>query len=441
MRCARLSAGFAALLVAVMCLGTRTTAFHELTPTAEDRARETLPPHDGWGSFSAGTSGGSAATADHVYTVTNRQELVAALAAAGTAPKIVFVSGTIDGNVDATNAPLPCSAYEAPGYSLDAYLAAYDPSVWGRKVPTGPLETARRASQANQQARVRINIPANTTLFGLPGATIVGANVRVNNADNVIVRNLTFVDAHDCFPAWDPTDGASGNWNSAYDNLSLIGATHVWVDHCAFSDGDDPDVDQPLHFGRPFQVHDGELDITNGSDLVTVSWNRFMDHDKVMLIGSSDTSTQDPGKLRVTVHHNLFDNVIQRTPRVRFGQVHVFNNLYELPAPEVYGYSWGVGVQSQIYAENNFFVAGTVDPATFISRFNGTAIFTFGTMVNGRSRRDRVDVIGEYNDTHDPDLLPVVGWTPVLFDELHPTQAVPAVVGHGAGPFVDLAVP
>jgi hypothetical protein len=60
-----------------------------------------------------------------VYTVTNRQELVAAFAA-GSTPKIVFVSGTIDANVDASNQPLPCTAYEVPAYSLEAYLATYD---------------------------------------------------------------------------------------------------------------------------------------------------------------------------------------------------------------------------------------------------------------------------------------------------------------------------
>lgn len=401
---------------------------------AEQFARQTLPANDGWGSFSTGTTGGSTATADHVYTATNRAELVTAFSI-GTTPKIVFISGTIDGNVDANNLPLPCSAYEAPGYSLDAYLAAYDPATWGRVVPSGPLEAARRASQLNQQARVRINIPANTTLIGLGGAKITGANLRVNNTDNVIVRNLTLLDAHDCFPAWDPTDGSTGNWNSAYDSFSLIGATHVWVDHCAFSDGDNPDSNQPLYFGRPFQVHDGELDITNGSDLITVSWNRFVDHDKVMLIGSSDSSTEDPGKLRVTVHHNLFANVIQRTPRVRFGQVHVFNNFYALADTADYGYSWGVGVQSQIYAQNNFFHAGTVPPDSFISRLNGTAIFAAGTLVNGLTPRHRVDVVAAYNATHDPDLTPTVGWTPTLVDVIHPTAAVPLLVGLLAGPF------
>ncbi len=108
----------------------------------------------------------------------------------------------------------------------------------------------------------------------------------------------------------------------------MLGATHVWVDHCTFGDGDNPDSNQPLYFGRLFQVHDGELDITNASDLVTVSWNRLADHDKVMLIGSSDSAAADVGKLRVTLHHNMFVNVIERTPRVRFGQVHLFNNYF-----------------------------------------------------------------------------------------------------------------
>ncbi len=404
------------------------------TQSAEDLARETLAANDGWGSFSTGTTGGSAATPDHIFTATTRSELVAALAT-GSTPKIVFVSGTIDANVDANNQPLACSAYVAPGYSLDAYLAAYDPATWGRRVPTGPLENARAASQRNQQARVRLNIPANTTLIGLPGtgATILGGNLRVSNTDNVIIRNLTLLDAHDCFPAWDPTDGSTGNWNSAYDNLSLLGATHVWVDHCTFGDGDNPDSNQPLYFGRPFQVHDGELDITNASDLVTVSWNRLGDHDKVMLIGSSDSAAADVGKLRVTLHHNMFVNVIQRTPRVRFGQVHLFNNYFDLAQTNGYGYSWGVGIQSQIYAQNNFFNAGAVPPDKFISQLNGTMIFAIGTFIYTGARPVASDVVTAYNATHTPDLAPKVAWTPTLFTGIDPGDAVPGLVAHSAG--------
>src|SRR6266540_4331813 len=130
---------------------------------AQDIGHETLPPNDGWASFSTGTTGGSAATPDHVYTATNRQELVAALGI-GATPKIIYVQGTIDANVDDNNQPLSCDDYAAPGYTLEAYLQAYDPATWGRIRPSGPLEDARRASQLNQQARVRINVTPNTTI-------------------------------------------------------------------------------------------------------------------------------------------------------------------------------------------------------------------------------------------------------------------------------------
>ncbi|HEU4328873.1 MAG TPA: pectinesterase family protein [Roseiflexaceae bacterium] len=400
--------------------------------------RQTLPANDGWAASGAGTTGGAAAAADRVFVVSNRQQLVAALANADPTPKIIYVRGTIDGNVDDAGQPLTCDSYAAPGYSLAAYLAAYDPAVWGRSArPSGPLEDARVASQRAQAARIRIKVGSNTTLVGLGAdATVQGINLDVNQVSNVIIRNITFQDAFDCFPQWDPTDGSTGNWNSQYDTVSLTAATNVWVDHNAFNDGDNPDSAQPVYFGRPYQVHDGALDITRGSDLVTVSWNHFSDHDKVMLIGSTDSPTYDVGKLRVTLHHNLFANVGQRVPRVRYGQVHVYNNYYDISNPASYIYSWGVGVQSQIYAQNNFFRAPPeLTPDRFLRRFNGTAISVAGTLLNGRSAADRVDLLAAYNAANDPDLLGEVGWQPTLVAQMLPTQTVPTLVGHLSGPF------
>lgn len=401
--------------------------------------REVLAANDGWAAFSSGTTGGSDAAANQVYVVTTRKELVDALKLAGNSPKIVYLKGTIYGNVDDDNQPLACQDYAAPGYTLAAYLAAYDPSVWGRsQAPSGPLESARKASQTNQQNRVRINLPANTTLVGLgDDARMVGVNLRVSKVDNVIIRNITFEDAYDCFPQWDPTDGSEGNWNSQYDNIWLTGSTHVWVDHCVFGDRGHRDAAQPLYFGRIYQVHDGELDITNGSDLVTVSWNRFTEHDKTMLIGSSDsgsTATGDRGKLRATLHHNVFDRVGQRAPRVRFGQVHVYNNYYAIGADTPYSYSWGVGKESAIYAENNFFaVESGVTPDHFLKAYGGTAIYTGETCVNGASVADRVDLLAVFNAENEPDLVPTVGWAPTLYTPIHPTQAVAGVVRNNAG--------
>jgi len=269
--------------------------------------------------------------------------------------------------VDDNDQPLSCADYYRDGYSLEAYLAAYDPAVWGRVAPSGPLENARVASRNAQQSRVRIRVGSNTTIVGVDrNATIKGAwlDIRGSGRTNIIIRNLRLIDTCDCFPAWSPTDGSTGSWNAEYDSISIRDADHVWIDHDEFADVETADAKLPSYFGRLYQVHDGQLDITNAASYVTVSWNRFRDHDKVILIGASDSATADRGRLKVTLHHNVFDDVGQRAPRVRFGQVHIYNNLYRIKGDADYQYSWGVGKESAIAANDNLFrTAEGVDPA------------------------------------------------------------------------------
>ena len=276
-----------------------------------------------------------------------QRRLSAPLVDAVEPPKIIYVSGTIDANVDDANQPLGCTDYYRNGFTIEAFLAAYDPATWGRVNPTGDLENARVASVAAQQARVRIRVGSNTTIVGLgEDATLRGIWLDIRrhstaggNPTNIIIRNITFLDTYDCFPQWSPTDGAQGNWNAAYDSISLRDGDHIWIDHNRFADVTTADATLPVYFGRLFQVHDGELDITNATDLVTVSWNHFLNHDKVMLIGSSDNAPADVGKLRVTLHHNLWEGTGQRTPRVRYGQVHIYNNLYYIAANTGFQYA------------------------------------------------------------------------------------------------------
>src|SRR5688572_3169017 len=154
-----------------------------------------------------------------------------------------------------------------------------------------------------------------------------------------------------------------------------------------------------------------------------------------MLIGSSDGATADRGKLRVTLHHNLFRDVGQRAPRVRFGQVHVYNNYYDIGNPANYVYSWGVGRESAIYAENNFIrTHQDIDPSRFIQRLNGTALFETGTLLDGKPDKNAISVFDAYNAANDPDLVFGVGWIPSLFIDLMPTSDVFPVVQAHAGP-------
>ncbi|HEU0296489.1 MAG TPA: hypothetical protein VFR47_27380 [Anaerolineales bacterium] len=361
-------------------------------------------------------------------------------------PKIIYVNGTIDMNVDDNNLPLTCEDYYRDGYTLEAFLATYDPAVWGRVAPSGPLETARLASRNAQQDRVRIRPGSNTTIIGLDKhATIRGGwfDIRGSssvNRTNIIIRNLTFEDTYDCFPEWSPTDGALGSWNALYDSISLRNTDHVWIDHNVFVDLDTADDKLPHYFGVLYQIHDGQLDITNASDFVTVSWNRFENHDKVMLIGSSDSASADRGKLNVTLHHNLFENVGQRAARVRFGKVHIYNNFYKIGNPENYVYTWADGIESAVYAENNFFWVNPsigVTPDQFIEVLKGTAIYESGTMLQAPSQSGghEISVLEAYNSANDPDLLDFVNWAPTLFVDFMETQDVMPAVEAGAGTF------
>jgi pectate lyase len=391
-------------------------------------ARQALAANDGWASAGTGTTGGSAADAAHVFVVRTRDEL--ATAVAGDVPKIVLVAGRIDANGANT-----CADYADPEYSLEQFLATYDPAVWGRVAPSGPLEQARVRSAANQALRVKIPVGSNTTVFGLHGATLDGGNLLLTNVTNVVIRNVTFVDAHDCFPAWDPTDGDTGNWNSLYDNVTLSGTTNVWLDHNTFTDGPNQDSSQPVYFGRPFQVHDGLADIIRGSDYVTVSYNDLVAHDKSILIGSTNTPGVDVGKLRVTLHHNRFADLGQRMPRVRFGQVDVYDNLYRASDADRFIYALGVGVQSAIYAENNFVQTATGIPLdAFVFNWGGTVMTERGTLARvGTGRIRSVNLLAEYNASFDPDIAPDAGWVPTRRVRLDPTIAVPILVGVLAG--------
>jgi pectate lyase len=208
------------------------------------------------------------------------------------------------------------------------------------------------------------------------------------------------------FPSWDPKDSFSititntggcqavydavadagphkcstrrgGRWNSEYDNISVMNAERVWIDHNTFNDEPRSDGQFPPLFALPFneptqktQHHDGAVDVTLLATKVTISNNYFFRHDKTNLLGGSDFANlvpdYGPGKIDVTFHGNYYQNIIQRAPRVRFGKVHVYNNFFDvdrrtnLPpgnASAEYraGDVWATGTAAKLYTENNLF--------------------------------------------------------------------------------------
>ncbi|MFG6468908.1 pectate lyase family protein [Roseateles sp. BYS87W] len=384
----------------------------------------------GWASVGP-TTGGAGATAAHVFDVHDRAGLDAALRA-GDKPKIIRVHRFID------LCPAGIEAFMEPGFSFDAFDRAYDPATWGRDDPTGPLEDARKRSAKRHAEVAQVRLPSNTTLVGVaPGAGFHRGGFMLERVSNIVIRHLRFSDAYDYFPEWQPRDNGHGEWNSAYDNVSLRGAERVWVDHCHFDDGQRPDKLEPIRLGQRVQHHDGLLDITNGSDLVTVSWCRFQAHDKTMLIGSGDGKTSDDGKLRVTLHHNHFHGCKERTPRVRFGRVHVVANLFSADAADDFAYSLGVGMQSRLFSEHNRWeLPASVTPDRLIRRLKGTAFLDEHSQLNGRP----VEILSAWQAAHPAESLSAdIGWRPDDFYDaaaLRPQQPglLSQQIRAGAGP-------
>lgn len=163
----------------------------------------------------------------------------------------------------------------------------------------------------------------NKTIVGLgTDARIEGGGFGWNTKSNVIVQNITFEDASD-------------------DLLKINNkCKNFWIDHCTFSDGD----------GTYAGSHDGMLDVTRGSEFVTISYNKFFNHDKNILIGHSDSESGDV-IMKVTLHHNWFNGTIQRNPRVRFATVHCYNNYYVGNTT----YSVASAIDAKVLVENCYF--------------------------------------------------------------------------------------
>jgi pectate lyase/pectin methylesterase-like acyl-CoA thioesterase len=406
-------------------------AEHRNSPLPHDIARETLPAGDGWGATGPGTRGGADAAPQDVHLVRNRAELVAALQPHDR-PRIVKVLGRIDLSTADDGRPLGAEDFRDPAFNWPAYAAAYDPATWGREPPAGPLEEARLASAKAQAARVVIAVPSRTTLIGWsPDAVLVNGGLALIKVQDVIIRNLRISDAYDHFPAWDPKDNGHGEWNSVYDNITLRYAERVWVDHCTLDDGLRPDAAEPWLLGRSMQRHDGLLDITRGSNHITVSWNHFRHHDKTSLVGGSDRHPDDEGRLKVTYHHNLWEQTKERSPRVRFGQVHLYNNLYLVHQGATFDYSIGLGHRSAVLSQHNAWrVPPDVPPGRLIRVFRAEAFEDHGSIVNGLPVDWHAQLSAQQPNLR---LGTTVGWKPSPKPALDPAEEVTARVRAGAG--------
>lgn len=193
---------------------------------------------------------------------------------------------------------------------------------------------------------------SNLTIFSKNGAKLTHTTIKITGSSNIIIRNLAFDEI------WEWDEATHGDFDrNDWDYITVEeGSTGVWIDHCTF-----------------YKAYDGIVDMKKaGSHLsnATISWSKFLPgsegtffadmmdaleaspeqypyyqelmtthgmskeqirayssaQKKTHLIGASDTE-ENTANLRLTLANNYYYNSMDRMPRMRKGEAHVYNTV------------------------------------------------------------------------------------------------------------------
>lgn len=247
-----------------------------------------------------------------------------------------------------------------------------------------------------------IRIGSNKTVVGANANAEIKGGLDINTESNIIVANLT-IDAQ--YPN-----------GSVADCFAARNVHHMWVTHVTAHD-----------------ASDGLLDLTIGSNYITVSWCKFYyddtsnDHRLACLDSNGTTAGDtDTGRNKVSYHHNWWAHGCdQRMPRILFGQGHVYNNYY---SAEGNSYCIGVGSYASVLVEGNYF-KNVKDPHEFMYTHALPAYITARDNVYDNTTGNQQSGLGggEFGNV-DPFTDPPYDYT------LDNAKDIPTIVQNGAGP-------
>ncbi|KAJ1562003.1 hypothetical protein HK096_002495 [Nowakowskiella sp. JEL0078] len=266
-----------------------------------------------------------------------------------------------------TSAAVPTATCAASGSSASKVAIGYGAAAVGGKggasVTVNTASALQAALLGDTPRIVYVNGPiiraGNITVGSNKSIIGVGSSAQFNETSlsirygtkNVIVQNIKMAFCtggdNDCITIKDPN------------------TQNIWVDHCTFSGDLNANKDK----------YDGLIDVTRTATLITISNNHFFNHHKACLFGSGDSQTADV-IIKVTVHSNFYENIGSRTPSLRFGHSHIFNNYYD-----TVGNCINSRDKAQALIENNVFrnIKKATDADTGFCVFTGNDL---GSAVN-----------------------------------------------------------
>ncbi|WP_326564126.1 pectate lyase [Micromonospora peucetia] len=170
---------------------------------------------------------------------------------------------------------------------------------------------------------------SNVTIIGVgSGAVFDQLGIHIRDSSNIIIRNVT---VRNVKKSGSPTS----NGGDAIGMESNV--RNVWVDHATLEAS-----------GGESEGFDGLFDMKDNTQYVTLSYSILRNSGRGGLIGSSES---DRSNGFVTFHHNLYENIDSRTPLLRGGVAHIYNNSYVSLRES--GINSRAGARAKV--ENNYF--------------------------------------------------------------------------------------
>ncbi|KAJ9458857.1 Pectate trisaccharide-lyase [Diplonema papillatum] len=225
----------------------------------------------GYASENGGTTGG---TGGATVTVSTGTQLLSAICGRATSatPLIIIVDGTITlGNTDIDEAKKAGTSCKLNGYQISL---------------------------------VKVS---NITLMGMNGNALFDEiGIGIQEATNIVLQGLHVRNVKK-EPGYPESNGGNAVGMAR-------GVRNLWMDHCTLE-----------AFGGETNGYDGLMDMTDGVQYVTVSYCACLNSGRGGLVGKSNSDNTNGF---ITFHHNYYWFVAERTPALRFGTAHLYNNFW-----------------------------------------------------------------------------------------------------------------
>ncbi|GAA1005919.1 pectate lyase [Acrocarpospora pleiomorpha] len=170
---------------------------------------------------------------------------------------------------------------------------------------------------------------SNVTIIGVGnGAVFDQLGIHIREARNIIIQNVTIRNVK-------KSGSPTSNGGDAIGMES--GVRNVWVDHVTLEAS-----------GGESEGFDGLFDMKDDTQYVTLSYSILRNSGRGGLVGSSES---DRSNGFITYHHNLYENIDSRTPLLRGGIAHIYNNSYV--SLHESGINSRAGARAKV--ENNYF--------------------------------------------------------------------------------------